>query len=374
VTDVKYRLMIDGAPASSELRAAVQQIEVEDHADMADILRLRLVMAVREDGSGWTILDQDLFSRLAKIQVLVSVGGGRSEPLVDARVIETNADFSNQPGQSALEVVAMDPTVLMTLEEKIRAWSDVADSAIATTIFGEYGFSTKVEATQPTRQEVDYTTMQRGTDIRFLQQLAQRNGYECYVEVNPSSGLTEGHFHPPQLEQRPQGVLSVNMGEATNVNSFSARYDMLRPTTARAMGLDIGTQSDQSVNVESLALRELGDEPSLNGDRPRRVLLSQTGLAETGELQTYAQAVVDRAGGAITADGELNTVAYSGLLRAKRPVLVRGVGRRFNGTYYVQRVLHTFSGDGYTQRFTLLRNATGLTGQERFVADKALAQ
>jgi phage protein D len=374
VTDVKYRLMIDGAPASSELRAAVQQIEVEDHADMADILRLRLVMAVREDGSGWTILDQDLFSRLAKIQVLVSVGGGRSEPLVDARVIETNADFSNQPGQSALEVVAMDPTVLMTLEEKIRAWSDVADSAIATTIFGEYGFSTKVEATQPTRQEVDYTTMQRGTDIRFLQQLAQRNGYECYVEVNPSSGLTEGHFHPPQLEQRPQGVLSVNMGEATNVNSFSARYDMLRPTTARAMGLDIGTQSDQSVNVESLALRELGDEPSLNGDRPRRVLLSQTGLAETGELQTYAQAVVDRAGWAITADGELNTVAYSGLLRAKRPVLVRGVGRRFNGTYYVQRVLHTFSGDGYTQRFTLLRNATGLTGQERFVADKALAQ
>jgi phage protein D len=372
VTAISYTLLVDDAPASPDLLAAVQQIEVEDHVDMADMLRLRLVMAVREDGSSWTLLDEDLFPRLANIRVLVTVGSGLSEPLIDAYVIETNADFSNQPGQSVLNVVAMDPTVLMNLEEKVRPWPDMADSDIATTIFGEYGFLAEVEQTQPSRQEVDYTTMQRGTDIRFLQQLARRNGYECYVEINPLTGLTEGHFHPSGLEQRPQGVLSINMGEATNVNSFNARYDMLRPTTAQVTGLDIGAQSDQPAQAESLAFRELGSEPSLNGDRPRRVLLSQTGLAETGELQTYAQAVVDQSGWAITADGELNTVAYGRLLRAKRPVLVRGAGRQFNGAYYVQRVLHAFSGDGYTQRFTLNRNATGLTGQESFVEDTAL--
>jgi hypothetical protein len=35
-------------------------------------------------------------------------------------------------------------------------------------------------------------------------------------------------------------------------------------------------------------------------------------------------------------------------------------------------VLHTFTGEGYTQRFSLRRNALGLTGQERFVEDNAL--
>ena len=372
MTAVSYTLLVNGAPASPDLLAAIQQIEVEDHVDLANMLRLRLAIAVREDGSGWTILDDSLFSRLTNIKVSVTVGSAPAEPLIDAYVIETNADFSNQPGQSTLDVVAMDPSVMMNLEEKIRPWPDMADGDIATTIFGEHDFSAKVERTQPSRQQVDYTTMQRGTDIWFLRRLAQRNGYECYVEANASTGLIEGHFHPPRLEQGPQGVLSVNMGEATNVNSFNARHDMLRPTTARATGLDIGTRSDQPAQAESLSLRELGSEPSLNGGRRRRVLLSQMGLAETGELQTYAQAVVDGAGWAITADGELNTVAYGGLLRAKRPVLVRGAGPQFNGTYFVQRVLHTFSGNSYTQRFTLYRNATGLTGQESFVEDKAL--
>jgi phage protein D len=102
-------------------------------------------------------------------------------------------------------------------------------------------------------------------------------------------------------------------------------------------------------------------------------MLSQTGLAQTGELQALAQAVVDRSAWAITAEGELNTVAYGSVLRAKRPVEVRGAGRQFSGTYYVERVFHTLRGDAYTQRFTLSRNALGLTGQERFVEDRALS-
>jgi hypothetical protein len=37
-------------------------------------------------------------------------------------------------------------------------------------------------------------------------------------------------------------------------------------------------------------------------------------------------------------------------------------------------VLHTIASDGtYVQRFTLKRNATGLTGQENFKSDDAVA-
>ena len=90
-------------------------------------------------------------------------------------------------------------------------------------------------------------------------------------------------------------------------------------------------------------------------------------MAQSGEVQRYAQAVVDTAAWAIVADGELSTVSYGGVLRAKRPVMVRGVGREFSGRYYVERVLHTIGGDGsYIQRFTLRRNAVGLTGREHF--------
>ena len=61
-------------------------------------------------------------------------------------------------------------------------------------------------------------------------------------------------------------------------------------------------------------------------------------------------------------------------LKAKLPVMVRGVGRTFSGRYYVERVLHLIGSDSsYVQRFTLRRNATGLTGQENFRSDDALA-
>lgn len=371
--NVSYTLTIDDAQASSEIIAAIREIEVEDHADMADMLRLHLAVAVSEDGSGWTVLDDELLERLTKLRVTVNIGSETSLPLIEAYVIETRTEFSNRPGESTLEVVAMDPTVLMNLEEKVRAWPDMADSDIADTIYGEYDFSPQVEQTQPTRQEVDRTTMQRGTDIQFLHELARRNGYECYVELNPDSGEVEGHFHPPRVDETHQGVLSVNMGTATNVNRFNGQYDMLRPVTAQATNVEIGDQEDQSADIDESSLENLGEQAATSWSQPRRVLLRNTGLSETGELQTYAQAVVDRSAFAIRAEGELSTVTYRDILRAKRPVNVRGAGRRFSGTYYVKKVLHRIRGEGYTQEFTLRRNALGVTGQESFVEDQALA-
>lgn len=369
---ISYTLLIDNRPAAPEFLAAIQQIEVEDHAQMADMLRLSVAIGVNDSCSQWNVVDEEIFQYLTEIRLLVTVGT-RTEPLIAARVIETNADFSNQPGQSVYHVVAMDPTVLLNLQQKVKPWPNLSDSTIATAIFTdpdyrEYNFIPIVEATRWQRQETDQLVIQRGTDMQFLRQLAERNGYEYYMELNPLTQQVEAHFHPPRLNQPPQGVLSVNLGEATNVNRFNPRYEMLRPTTADASGLDADTQQEQPAETDRSQLTELGREATIHRERPRRTLLSRTGHTRTGELQTAVQAVVDRSAWAITAEGELNTVAYGGILRAKRPVEVRGAGKQFSGVYYVEQVTHTFTGDGYTQQFSLSRNALGLTGRERFTA------
>jgi phage protein D len=372
MAQVAYTLYIDDQPATEDLIDVIQRMEVEDHAEMADMVRLSVAISIRDGCGSWNVVDQDTFPRLAKLRIDVNVGSGKTEPLIEAYVIETNADFANQPGQSVLNVVAMEPTVKMNLKETVQPWPNMADSDIAEQIFGNYSFEPVVDDTQPSRDENDHTEIQRGTDIQFLQGLAQRNGFECYVELNPESGQVEGHFHKPRLQQQPQGVLSVNMGDATNVNSFHARFDMIRPATAQASNVDIHSQEDQSGDSDSLSDTALGSTSTIPSDDSRQVLISGTGLAETGELQTAAQAEVDRSSWAITAEGEVNTVAYGSVLRAKRPVLVRGAGRQFSGAYYVERVLHSFSGDGYTQQFSLRRNADGLLGREDFVDDGSL--
>lgn len=371
---VTYTLSIAGVPAGEDLLQAIRQIEVEDHADMADMLRLQVVIGVKDGCSGWRFMDDNLFERLANIRIAVAVGSGKAETLIDAHVIETNATFANQPGSSILNVVAMDSTVLMNLEERVKAWPNMADSDVANSIFSssEYQFTPILDATSWRRQENDQTMIQRGTDIQFLQQLARRNGFEVYVETNAATGCVEGHFHAPRLKLPPQGVLSVNMRDATNVNSFNARFDMLRPAAAQATNLDVESRENQQSEVLSSRLPALGRETALTSQRQRRVLPSRTGLTRTGELQAYAQAVADQSALAITAEGELNTVAYGGLMRAKRPILVRGAGRQFSGTYYVERVHHVLTPDSYRQNFTLRRNAVGLSGAESFVVSNAL--
>jgi phage protein D len=365
VAAVSYTLEVGGQRASPELLSAVQAVEIEDHADIADMLRLRLAVTVGSDGREWTLLDGGPFTRLANVKVAAAIGSATPEPLIDAYVIDVRATLSPEPAGSMLEVVAMDATVLMSLEEKVRAWPDVSDSSIASTIFGEHGLTPDVEDTQPTRQETDATTIQRGSDIQFLRQLAERNGYECFVEAGPG-GQTTAHFHAPKLDEEPQGVLNVSMGSATNVDEFRARNDMLRPTTAEVRGLDVATQEGQPADVTDVAATRLGTEATVAADRPRRVLLSGTGLSAGGELQTLAQAVVDRSAWAIAAEGSLNSATYGRALRAKRPVLVRGAGTELSGTYYAERVLHTFDAAGWTQRFRLRRNASGVTRRENF--------
>lgn len=372
---ITYSLSVNGNAASAAVLNAVKQIEVEDHAQMADMLRLKLAVAVKEDGSGWTLLDDALFTRLAELKVTVTVGSRSAVPLIKAYVIDVDTRFASDPNASELTVTAMDPTVLMHLDEKVKPWPNMKDSDVASAIFsdGKYRFTPVVESTKWSREENDHTLMQRGTDIQFLQQLADRNGFECFVEMN-DAGEIEGHFHPPKHDSQPQGTLTVNTGSATNVNTFRARFDMLGPTTAKAATLDPDDANTQSAQADNASQADgMGEEPAVPADRPRRVLLSQLGMAQAGEAQRYAQSVVDRSSWSIAAEGELNTIAYGGVLKAKQPVMVRGVGRQFSGRYYVDRVLHTIAGDGtYTQKFSLRRNATGLTGQESFRSDDAL--
>jgi phage protein D len=364
---LSYTIFINTAPADPDLLAAVQEVQVESHCDLAAVFRLRLAIGLSPKGD-WTILEDDPFQPLTPVKITLQVGTGLGETLINGYVTSQRLEIGNEPGQSYLEVVGMDSTVLMNVEEKTVAWPNMADSDIAAAIFGNYGLTPRIEQTQPIRQETDLTTIQRGSDIRFLQQLADRNGFECYVETDPLLNTEVGHFHPPELQSMPQGPLSVNFGAQTNLRSFSARYEMLKPSAAQSAGIDISTKSVQKGQVRSVSANRLGREGLLDRiSKQPLVLPARTGLTGTAELQTFCQAAVDRSALAMVAEGEVDSAAYESILRTRRTVNVRGAGSLYSGTYYVTRVLHRLSQERCTQHFELRRNAIGLTGTEVFI-------
>jgi phage protein D len=359
-------LQIALAPAPPPVVDAVEEIVVESALETSSAFRIRLGIAQNDLGD-WRFLQEDLFRPLVPVTVRVAVGTVPiPEALVTGYVSQQEVTYADEAGSSTLEISGLDATLLMNLQEKVMPWPNLPDGAIAAAIFGQYAVLPIVQPTAPTLIEPEGTTMQRGTDLRFLRRLAKRNGFDVYVQPEPLTGVDQGFFRPRQTIGAPQAVLNVSMGGETNVSSFRIRYDMAQPTGAVAAGLDTMTKAPQPALAPVAVQPPMGVEPALLRVLPPPVVRpADTGAMRTAELQALAQGIADRSSFAVVAEGEAGPDV--GVLRPGGLVAVRGLGRLFNGLYLLTRVRHTISDDGYVQHFEARRNAVTMTGAEPYV-------
>ncbi len=373
-------------PLPPPLLSALQKIEVETSTEMASVFRLRFGMAQTGFGD-WDVLmpqyEETLFRPLTLVQIRVKVGIAIPIAIINGYVTNQRVLYDDEGGASAMEISGMDATMLMNLQEKVIPWPMPDDGAIAAAVFGQYGIVPNVTPSLPFKIDPTDMTVQRGTDIRFLRRLAQRNGYECYVQPQPQSGIDFGYFGPPtNLPGMQQAVLNVKMGADTNVSEFKIRYDMMKPTTAISAGIDVMSRAPSlsiglappvtppptggfyplgmPMGIQDATLRAIGGPHP-----PPMVLPADTGQMSPPGLAIVTQAIVNRSSWAVMAEGTVN--ADAGVLFPGGTVNIRGAGLTFNGAYYVTRVSHTFECGAYTQKFEARRNAIDMTGTEVYV-------
>ena len=89
-------------------------------------------------------------------------------------------------------------------------WPGTADSAIASTIFGSYGFATEVETTPSGPDPDAFTPIQRATDLTFLRSLAAKWGFSAYLEADGDKVV--GHFHLIDPLAAPAATLRLGFG------------------------------------------------------------------------------------------------------------------------------------------------------------------
>jgi hypothetical protein len=369
---VSTMLTLGKVPAPGVMIDALQEVVVETALDVAGAFSLTFGLAPTEGGD-WSTLLIDPFKPMMPIGIRIGTGGVPL-PLAVLNGFATaqRARFA-EGGKSVLEIRGIDITAVMNLEEKAKAWTGLPDGAIAAALFGQYAVVPKVTMTAPRVVEPMGSTVQRGTDIRFLRRLARRNGFDCYVQPEPITGLDTGYFGPPTTAGVASAVINVNMGSLTNVRDLEVRYDMARPTLAMALGLDTATKAP-GVGVAPVSkLVPMGIEPAtlravagagVAGSMPM-IRLAETGGATVAELQPSSQATVDRASFAVTVEG--TTDESVGVLRPGALIAVRGIGRLFNGLYQTTRCRVSVVDGHFEQRFTARRNAVTMTGTE-FVA------
>jgi hypothetical protein len=392
-----FQLAFSDTPVESDFYGDIVSLQVDENSSIANTLRLKV--ATRLDDHGlWLYLDDIRFDLFTKVSfkvgftggdglagVLGSLGsapGGSNDgliPVFDGYVTSVDFDVGSEPGASAIEIGAMDTSVLMSLEEKTTTWKDVSDSDIAQAIIAKYVTAVQADSSLTVHQESDTTIVQRGTDVQFVRELAQRNGMEFYFETDQDSGSVTAYFQAPQLDATPQPDLAVQSGDDSNLKSFAAHLTGQRPLAVKVAQIDVAQNSPNTTQVSNSQLSNLGasDANALiagplgslvtPADTQAQMLVLGPPTSDPTEMQTIAQSVRDEASWFISARGEINSEAYQTVLRPHRLVLVRGAGKAYSGKYYVTRVVHELKGDGsYVQNFEARRNARDVDGSEQF--------
>jgi hypothetical protein len=347
---------VDGNALSDDDLRGLTEIQVEEATEIADAATL--VASLEANASGeWTSVLDPLLTPLTKVAIQVS----RGETTYRFEGASTEAHWTINPqGDSLLSITAVDRTLELDNEEKIVAWPGCSDSVIAETIFTSYGFEIQVDSTPDNPDPDVHVVLQRGSDLTFVRELAAKWGYAAFLEAG-EAGVT-GHFHPIDPLAEPQGELALGFGsDAQNVSAGVRLLDGHRVKISRIPALSDSPQDaesagdDQAQGAHSLAAQAI-------------VLLTPGDVSGELDPSSTAEGLARHSAFAAHLDVEVDADRVGLMLRARKPVLVRGLGNALSGRYLVDRVRHIVTLDRHRQQLSLSRNALGLSGDEPFGA------
>jgi hypothetical protein len=196
----------------------------------------------------------------------------------------------------------------------------------------------------------------KGTDYKYIQQLADDVGYIFYITPGPAPGTNTAYFGPEVKAGVPQHALNINMDAHTNVESLSFSFNSESATLPILFVQPDLTNIPLPVPIPPINPLQppLGVIPPI----PKKFeFLNDTAKLSFAEAVMRGLSLTSRAQDAVTATGSLDVVRYGSPLSARQLVGVRGAGLAFDGLYYVTSVTHNIKAGEYKQNFTLSRNA-----------------
>ena len=232
-----YQISFSGTAVEQSFYGDVVSLVVEENTTTAGTFHIQLAIRLQDDGS-WKYLDDDRLALFNEVTIqdrlypgrrpggalgsLLGGGGGDDglKTVFDGYITDVDLDLGSDPDHTFLNVSGMDTSVLMSLEEKIATWPDMADSDIAQQIVANYGVPVRPIPRRPCTRKRHHHRSARRRDIQFVRDLAQRNGLEFYFETDKTAEPSIAYFRAPQLSDTPQPDLAIQFGDQSNLKHF----------------------------------------------------------------------------------------------------------------------------------------------------------
>lgn len=347
-------------PAPPPVMEALKSVQVTSARDRSGF-QLRFSMGKRSLLQ-LALLPAGYFDPIVTRVVIMVTINGVPQVLMDGFVTRQELSPSNTPGESTLTITGEDLSVAMDIVEKILplpAMPDAVKVAVCLAPYAALGVAPVIIPPIVTTVQSPTTRIEAQaakTDLAYIRELAQRNGYVFFIEPGPLPGQSVAYFGPDISVPLPQRALSVNMDAFSNVESLSFSLDGL------AKKIRIFTVMDPVTNRIPIPIplpnvSAVKPPLGLRPTPPAKVEFHNSGarLAPDEAARDILSFLMNNST-AIGGNGSLDVLHYGQALRARTLVGVRGAGLAYDGLYYVDSVTHDLKKGQYKQNFSLSRD------------------
>jgi phage protein D len=370
-----FIIEIEGNRLSKDITHEITSLTFEDNEEEMDVMEVAITDRYLQ------FVDDPLFQEGNEIAARFGYVDDLS-PRKVAVIKEIDYDFP-ETGEPTIKIKAYDKGHKLAGKQIQRVWQKPAPgilySEIAEKIASEHGLTPVVTKTIGRHLRVAQGNL---SDAQFLKQLAAKSrdrdgkgvtGYVFYIQDD------ELHFHPRHLEKRPALVLEYFTDREGVLRSFTPSTQSQGVKGAGTEAKVVGVDPRKKGHVEHRANNATASDRTSLGKKTYLV----DGNAGEGKYRKQESGKIaqsfDRSEGfheeprqepaqdkaeSQFKNAEMRQVEATAVtigipsLVAKQNIEVRGVGRKFSGTYYCTSVRHVFQ-DGYSCELKLKRNALG---------------
>jgi hypothetical protein len=295
-----------------------------------------------------------------RVVIVVTVNGS-AEVIMDGVITNHQITPGSDPHHSRLTLTGEDLSALMDwLDLSGIPYPCLPPEGRVLAMVAKYAFLGVIPGIVPSILmdipiPVERIPEQRGTDLAYINYLADLVGYVFYMDPGPQPGMSIAYWGPEIKFGVPQPALNVQMDAHTNVESINFRFDKEKAVLPIVVIQNQATKVPIPIPIPPIT--PLNPPLGAVQPLPNHVRwITETAKYNPIQAALIGVAKASQSSDTVSATGSLDVLRYGRILKARKLVGVRGVGLAFDGLYYVTSVTHDIKRGEYKQSFELSRN------------------